>query len=251
MQEKKIHIGKHEVFYKEFGNTDKPVLVILHGWGGSSVSWINFSKFLEKTFHIFIPDLPGFGKTEIGETFTLEKYAELVESFVQKLQIGEYILWGHSNGGAIASVVAHRNNTQIKKMVLNNSAGIRNDKKRGLKRKILGMLSFGRNFPGYKFIRPYFHRLIGAQDYTQAEKNEYLRDTYKNMIQSDLQDVFPLIQVPVLMLWGSADTYTPVSDAYTIKRLIPDVKLKIVDGERHGIHLHAPEKLKQYFLENI
>ena len=249
---KEIHtkIGKHKVFYKEFGKKKDQTLLILHGWWGSSDSWITFAELLEKQwYHIIVPDLPGFGKTKIREVFTLEKYAEIVEELTQWLWLKDFILWWHSNGWAIATQLMLRKNIKIKKLVLNNSAGIRNDTKRGLKRKILEVVSFLKYIPGYHKIRPYFHKAIWAHDYADSEKNIYLSGSYQNMIQSDLQDIFPQITDRVLLIWWEQDSYTPLSDGRRIHELLPSSELVIIPGEKHGIHLHNPEILQEYFLK--
>ncbi len=251
MQEKSIQTWGHEVFYKEFGDKKNQSILILHGWWGSSDSWIKFSELLEENYHIIIPDLPGFWKTKIHETFTLEKYAESVEEMIWELGVTDIILWWHSNGWAIASMISGRKKIVIKKLVLNNSAGIRNDRRRWLKRKVLGVFSPLRHIPWYKIFRPYFHKLIGAQDYSKAEEDPYLAKTYQNMIASDLQEIFPQITDETLLIWGSEDSYTPLSDGKKMHELLQKSDLIVLQGQRHGIHLQDPKLLKNYFIKNI
>lgn len=245
-------IWNHKVFYREFGKKKNQTLLILHGWWGSSESWWIFAKLLEKEgYHVIIPDLPGFWKTEIHEVFTLEKYAEIIEELVSWLGLKKIILWWHSNGWAITTLIVSRNNIKIQKTVLNNSAGIRNDRKRWLKRKVLGLLSFLKHVPWYEKLRPYFHRVIGAHDYARVENNKYLLPTYYNMIESDLQEIFPHITNDILLIWWENDSYTPLSDGKKIHELLPNSDLITLTWQKHGIHHHAPEILRDTFLKHI
>ena len=251
LKERSIEIWKHELFYKEFGKKKNLALLILHGWWWSSDSWVQFSEQLEDNYYIIVPDLPGFGKTEMKDIFTLERYAKLIEEFTSELRLKDIFLMWHSNGWAIAIVTKSRKNIEIQRLILNNSAGIRRDTKRGIKRKILWTLSFLKHVPWYKKIRPYFHRAIGAQDYAKAEKNPYLSETYQNMIQSDLQDLYPKIEGEVVLIWWENDGYTPLSDGKKIESLLPNAKMIILSGEKHGIHLQNPKRLVDTFLDQV
>ena len=213
---------------------------------------MKFSEILEQSgYYIVVPDLPGFWKTEIHEVFTLEKYASIIEDFSKSLGLGSVTILWHSNGWAIATIIASRGNINLKKMVLNNSAGIRRDKKRGFKRRVLSSLLFMKHIPGFKVLRPYFHRAIWAQDYAAAEKTPYLSESYQNMIQSDLQEVYPKLDNEVLLIWGERDSYTPLPDGKRIESLLRNAKMVVLDGEKHGIHLQNPKRLGKVLIKNV
>jgi pimeloyl-ACP methyl ester carboxylesterase len=171
------------------------------------------------------------------------------------------ILWGHSNGWAISIKLANRNKIKILRLILNNSAWIRNDKKRSLKRKILNIISklikkinpspSGEVRWGLKKIRKLFYRAIGSHDYLNAEKNPKLKQTYLNMISSDLKEEIKNIKNHTLLIWWEKDNYTPVSDAYFMRKNIKNSKLIILDNETHWIHLKNPDRLVKTFLQNI
>ncbi len=256
MKQDSVSIGDTSIYYKSFGDTNSPKLFILHGWWGSSDSWVECATLLsDHGFHVIVPDLPGFWKTKLSRAFTLEDYADVVEQLVKKLKLNNILLWWHSNGGAIATKICHRNNIEVKHLVLNNSAGIRHDPKRNLKRIILWYLvkvgKLFKNIPGFSYVRNLFYRAIWSHDYLNAEKNKSLAQTYQNMIASDLQDVLPTIQTATTMIWWENDSYTPVSDAQKIDSLLLNSHLIILDWERHGIHLQNPTRLVDTFLKTL
>ena len=203
-----------KINYEDFISEDNiENIVILHGWWWSSQSWLVVWDILSKNwFNVYIPDLPGFWKTELKWIFDLEQYAEVVEQFIKELWLKNIILWWHSNWWAISIKIANRWNISISRLILNNSAWIRNDRKRSFKRKILNNLikplKILKNIPWFWKIREYFYKLIWWQDYLNAEKKPYLKETYLNMIKSDLKEEIWKIDLKTLLIWWINDTYT-------------------------------------------
>ena len=266
MQEQSVQLWEREIHYKSFENSHNfQTILILHGWWWKSDSWIEVWELLsDKWCNVIIPDLPWFGKTEITKNYTLEDYAETIEDFCEKLKLESFILWWHSNGWAISITLENRWNLHIERLVLNNSAWIRKDEKRSLKRKMLnsfaklvkkvlkklgtaGLLSLQKTSK----IRSLFYRFIWSQDYLEAEKNPLLKQTYLNMISSDLQEQIEDIDTDTLLVWWEKDSYTPESDAHLMRRLIKKSKIVVLDNETHWIHLKNPKRLVQTFIDNI
>ena len=256
MIEKQIQIWTSNIYYKEYLQQNIQTILILHGWWWSSESWKDVWEILSKNnFRVTIPDLPGFWKTKLNRVFTLEEYAIIIESFIQKLWLENIIVWGHSNGWAISIKLVNRWKITIQKLILNNSAWIRNDRKRSLKKQILWNLikpfKILRNIPWINKFRNIFYKLIWNQDYLDVEKNPKLKQTYLNMISSDLKNEIEKIDIDTLLIWWEKDTYTPLSDGYFMRKNIKKSKMCILDNETHGIHLKNPKRLVNVFLENI
>ena len=246
-----------EINYEDFIDVEnKETIVILHWWGWSSQSWLTVWDLLSKNgFNTIIPDLPGFWKTKLEKVFDLDEYVLVIEEFIKELWLKKIILWWHSNWWAISIKIAEREKIDISRLILNNSAWIRNDKRRWLKRKIINLIikpfKFLKNAPWYTKIRELFYRIIWWQDYLEAEKNSFLKKTYVNMIKSDLKDIIPNINLNTLLIWWKNDTYTPLSDWIYMRKTIKNSKMIILDNEKHWIHLTSPKKLVDTFLKNI
>ncbi len=257
MQEQFLKVWDLDVNYKHFQKeNNKETILILHWWWGKSNSWLHVWELLsEKWFNIIIPDLPWFWKTEITKVYTLEDYAECIEEFCKKLNLGEIILWWHSNWWAISITLENKKALKIEKLILNNSAGIRHDAKRTVKRKILNALAkklkFLKKIKILQKLRNLFYRAIWSQDYLEAEKNPFLKQTYLNMISVDLQEKIKKIETVTLLIWGEKDTYTPLKDANIMKNTIKKSKLIVLENETHGIHLKNPKRLVDTFVNNI
>lgn len=248
----------------EYQNPNSDIILILHGWQGASSSWTNVWKILnEKWFHVIIPDIPCASKiTKCNDIYNLDDYAEIIENFVKdlkekhkELNFENLILWGHSNWWAIAIKLANRKKIKILRLILNNSAWIRNDRKRSFKRKIFNNLirplKLLKNIKWFKKLREVFYKVIWSHDYLKAEQNPNLKQTYLNMISSDLKDEIKNINNHTLLIWWEKDNYTPISDAYFMRNNIKNSKLLILDNETHWIHLKNPNRLVDTFLQNI
>ena len=78
----------------------------------------------------------------------------------------------------------------------------------------------------------------GSSDYASA--SPMMRRILSRVVNEDLTDRLPLVKVPVLLVWGENDTATPLSDARTMERLIPDAGLVSFPGCGHYSFLDNP-----------
>ena len=62
---KKIKIDQLDIFYREAGPKDAPVILLMHGFPSSSFMFRNLINELKDRYHIIAPDYPGFGHSSI------------------------------------------------------------------------------------------------------------------------------------------------------------------------------------------
>ncbi len=266
MKKNYLKINKRELSYEIFEskNSNSDVILILHGWQASSSSWTQVWDLLNQSgYNVIIPDIPCASKnTKCNEIFTLDDYAEVIENFIKNIKykykninFDNLIIWGHSNWWAISIKLVNRKKVNILRLVLNNSSGIRNDKKRSFKRKLLSFLikpiKLLKTIKWFWKLRELFYRVIWSQDYLKAEQNPKLKQTYLNMISSDLKEEIKKIEDFTLLIWWEKDTYTPISDAYFMRENIKKSKLIILNNQTHWIHLKNPKILVETFLNNV
>jgi pimeloyl-ACP methyl ester carboxylesterase len=248
-----------EVFYEDFKSIkNNETILILHWWWWNSQSWLHVWELLfNNWYNVIIPDLPWFGNTKLNKILELDDYASIVENFIINQKLDNIILWWHSNGWAIAIKIANRNKINIKRLILNNSAWIRNDSKRSIKRKIFNKISvllkniLPKNNNFIKKLRIYYYKAIWSYDYIEAEKSPIMKQTYLNMISSDLKTEINKIKQNTLLIWWKNDTYTPISDGMYMRQHIKKSKMIIIENEKHWIHIASPEKLVNNFLKNL
>lgn len=129
---KDIQIESHSLYMHTDKNAD--VLVLIHGFAGSSLSFKDLFDDLSEHYNILAIDLPGFGRSHTNRSFeeisnvyennTSEFHKESVIELLRILGIdnNNIILTGHSYGGYVSIKVAK--DLIPKKLVLMCPAGI-------------------------------------------------------------------------------------------------------------------------------
>lgn len=88
-------------FFREEGG-GRPV-VFLHGFCETHEIWKDFIAPISVHHRVITPDLPGFGKSEIGgDSFTIDQVADVMSDWLIENRIHESIVIGHSLGGYVA-----------------------------------------------------------------------------------------------------------------------------------------------------
>jgi len=88
--------------YMQYGDSHNPLFVFLHGGGVSGYMWEEQVKYFSKSFHCIVPDLPGQGKSQFDEPFTISKSSTLINDLIVQLA-GEkkVIVTGFSLGAQV------------------------------------------------------------------------------------------------------------------------------------------------------
>lgn len=252
VKERVTKVNNILVNYKIAGNGQP--LLILHGWGGSSNSWLNVLEHLKNDFLILCPDLPGFGKTNPPQQpWSLLDYTHFVKKFVLEFNLKEVFLLGHSFGGRIAIKFSVLWPEMVKKLILCSSAGIKQKLK--IKQKIIFFLSLIGNAifsqsPLKNFqhkARNLFYIFLRDSDYIKA--TGVMRETLKNILAEDLSSDLEKINSPTLIIWGEKDNIVPLKLAFLFKEKIKNSQLKILPKVKHSPHLEDAEKLSKIILD--
>lgn len=251
MQQKDIIIDGLRVRYYQSDIAEPTrTLLFLHGWQSEA---LHFHNVLRECQSFVAIDLPGFGKSERPKgIWSVGDYANFLKAFLEKLSLQSPILAGHSFGGSIIiKYMAHGG--EARKIILIDSSGIR---KKGI--KMFGYKVVAKTFnlilslPGLSLIkqraRRRFYKAIDSEDYIQAGE---MVGIYKKVIREDLQADMPKIKTDTVLIWGSGDTATPISQAKTMHKLIPDSQLHIIERAGHFPFIDQPEQFKQIFLKEL
>jgi pimeloyl-ACP methyl ester carboxylesterase len=100
----------------------KPVMVFLHGWGGSARYWESTARALSDRFDCLLYDLPGFGRSPLSslalENYELETYADDLAAFLDALGLEKVYLNAHSMGASIATLFLNRYGERVDRAIL-------------------------------------------------------------------------------------------------------------------------------------
>lgn len=221
-------------------------VLFLHGWGSNITLFDSLMKTVARKYKAVALDMPGFGKSdEPGEPWCVDDYLHFVEAFLDELHLRPKVLIGHSFGGRLMiKALSSGAMPSVEKAVFIDSAGIKPEKTFE-QRLSLAMYKTGKFVLELKPIKSMFPGALeklrskrGSADYKSA--TPVMRQTLVRVVNEDLTSLLSKINVPSLLIWGTADTATPISDGEAFERLIPDAGLVRIQGADHYSFLRDP-----------
>lgn len=243
-----IKIGNTNIHYEATGPEDGAPVILMHGWGCDLTTVDSIRKCLDDRMRVYDIDLPGHGKSdEPDAVWGVEKFTETIEEFISRLGIKDPALIGHSFGGRIAILLSSRNR-DIPKIVLVDAAGIKPSRSLKYYLKVYSFKAVKKLAPailGKKTAQKLIDSMrnkAGSADYRNSSPT--MRAVMSRCVNEDLKSVMPDIKASALLIWGENDTATPVKDAKTMERLIPDAGLVVFPGCGHYSFLDNPRQFK-------
>ncbi|RSL30107.1 alpha/beta hydrolase [Salibacterium salarium] len=223
-------------------------IMLLHGWGVDMQAFAPVHKALEKHFRVWSIDFPGFGNSEEPpEPWTVGNYTDFFGLLLEKLQINQPILVGHSFGGRVS--IKYASAHPVRKVILVDSAGIKPKRKPKYYVKVYTYKAF-KNLLNMPILNRYKDTILtkvkgklGSADYKNV--SGIMQQTMVKVVNEDLRHHLPHIKVPTLLVWGENDEATPVEDGRLMEQMIPDGGLVVLNNAGHYSYL---DKLNQFLL---
>lgn len=249
--------GGIRMHYRDLGNPNMPVIVLVHGLGGSSFSWTGWNEVLGETYRILEVDLPGHGLTRAPTKWSpsIEAYSDTLNAFTKQLNMGRVTLVGTSLGGYVAWTYAVREPDSVAALVLADAAGWPPDKDHKTP-AILALLRFPPLLDAISQIdvtnrfrsalRSAYADPMKVDDAMVRRYSEFARapghrriifattagvDSYTPATKERLAT----IRVPTLILHGAHDNRIPVSDAGRFRDSIAGSELIVHPEAGHAL----------------
>lgn len=242
LTKEKLVIKEQLVNYYQFSDKGDKTLIFLHGWRASGLIWNEIGQKLaaREDFSIFALDLPGFGDSSLpNKPFTVSDYGGIVAGFIEKYNFKNVTLIGHSFGGRIGIKLAASEAEKIKKLILVDSAGLKENSFSLKTKKFAAKIA-------KPFFKPKFMQQAKEKIYEKFNEDylatSELKETYLNVVSEDLESYLSKISQPTLIIWGDEDKETPLKMAEVMSKLIPNSKLVIFSGAGHFSFHQEPEK---------
>jgi pimeloyl-ACP methyl ester carboxylesterase len=113
-----------EVFYREAGPSDAPVLLLLHGYPTSSHMFRDLIPLLANDYRVIAPDLPGFGQTKAPPRgtfdYSFDHLAQIVIGFTNALNLNKYALYVFDYGAPTGFRVAAAHPERVTAIISQN-----------------------------------------------------------------------------------------------------------------------------------
>jgi pimeloyl-ACP methyl ester carboxylesterase len=251
MQFKFTNVTNYKVRYAESGNSMKNVLFI-HGLGGSAESWKHNTDEFARYFHVFAPDLIGFGHSDKPKIrYTMGNFIDFLSAFMDVVGIKSADVIGSSMGGQIAAEFVIKHKDRVEKLVLVSPAGVPPREFKGTRelKQYMGIFKAKNVDDVRKALTP-----VDADQSTVSE--DYVRNVYAYVKMDGAERAFMSslkesaaaprlvkrlrrIKAKTLVVWGKDDRLIPVK--YCVPFLaMQNCRMVLLEGVGHRPHFERP-----------
>jgi len=230
MGERRIVVQGLDVHVAVGGAGDPVVLV--HGFGVSGTYMLPLARSLEDRFSVFVPDLPGYGRSESPSApLGVGALAEALVGCLDALELERPVLVANSLGCQVVTELAVRRPDRAGPLVLIGPT-IDPDR-RGARRQLLaGVSDLAREPLSLVAVAAHDDAVMGLRA---------LLATARSALADRIEDRLALIEQPVLVVRGERDPFVSEAWAERVARLLPDARLAVVPGAPHAVHYARPD----------
>jgi pimeloyl-ACP methyl ester carboxylesterase len=265
-----IRIGEIDLFYREAGAKDAPVLLLLHGFPTSSNMFRNLIPRLAASFRIIAPDYPGYGFSSMPDrksfAYTFENMTNLVEELTKQLGLNKYAMYVMDYGAPIGYRLAIRHPEKVSGLIVQNGnayeEGLREfwdpikkcwNEPTAENRAALEYLTkadatkwqYENGVSDKTLVDPTTYTLdqVGLDRPGNADiQLDMLYDYRTNVpLYPQFQEFFRKYQPPMLITWGKNDFIFPPEGATPYKRDLPKVETHLLEGGHFLLETHGEE----------
>jgi pimeloyl-ACP methyl ester carboxylesterase len=268
--------GEMTVHFRKQGQG--PALLLIHGLMTSSYSWRYLLAPLSNHFTLYMPDLPGAGRSTKVRSVSYEpkNLARWVLEFQEAVAIKGCPIIGNSLGGYLAMHLALMSPKAMSRLINIHSPAFATFKMRALhlvlrprfvKKLLLRLVSKAPKRWAHKNVHYYdesIKSLEEAKEYGRPLEDpegaacfvDYLYDTlaprsFKHLIYvlSQAKQMGVDFPVPLLLIYARTDPMVPPQTGEKLYRLIPSAKLLWLDKSSHFAHVDSTEALVEPILD--
>jgi pimeloyl-ACP methyl ester carboxylesterase len=207
-------------------------VVLLHGYGVSGTYMLPLARSLASSFSVFVPDLPGFGRSEqpttpLGIADLASALADLLDA--AELQCPAFV--ANSMGCQVVTELAVRRPGRVGPIVLIGPTV--DPQRRTARRQLLDGLRDAAREPGSLLART-------ACDDVRFGVAALLA-TARSALADRIEERLPLITQPALVVRGEKDGFVGQTWAETAAALLPRGRLVVIPGQPHAVHYTRPD----------
>ncbi|MDB5134083.1 MAG: alpha/beta fold hydrolase [Mucilaginibacter sp.] len=258
------------IFYREAGPKDAPLVLLLHGYPTSSHMFRNLIPILSEQYHVIAPDLPGFGFSDKPDhqdfSYTFDNLTKHIQGFIDQLELKRFAIYVFDYGAPVGYRIAVANPEKITGIITQNG----NAYLEGLSenwnpiqkywaepteenRTALKMMVEEGTTKWQYFTGVADETLVAPESYTldqhfldQPGNVEIQLDLFKDYASNValypvFQQYFRDSQPALLAAWGDKDPFFLPPGAEAFKRDIPGATVKFFDTGHFALETHVNE----------
>jgi pimeloyl-ACP methyl ester carboxylesterase len=254
-----VDIDGARLHIQDYGASGKPPMLCVHG-GGANAHWYDFvADGFNTDYHVRGIDLRGHGDSDWDTSdppnYSYAHQAADIDALTKKLDLRDFVLIGHSMGGAICSMYAATYPGRVKALVIVDSNLIMSPERIASfqavadrpAREYATQEEFIANYrvrPGGSTARPdavrYIARHSGRRFDDGLWRHTVDRRTNSNRQLFDSLALWEKIKIPALLMKGADSTRMTLEAIAQIQERAPQVKMTLVPDAEHHITLDNP-----------
>ena len=236
-------------------------LLLIHG---GTARWNTFETILSdlgKVAHVYAVDLRGHGLSgRKNQNYRLRDYVEDMTIFLKKCITKPSLIFGHSLGGMIALMIAAKHPLLVKGVIIGDAPLTREVLKEGsneltkwrdkiqyyhmnqIETKTAKETDFKSSNTRKRLINEIMTNLTYMDPDVLTAMIDRFEDTYAGY---KVEDLFPRIQCPMLLLQGNPKLGGVISDKEAQKalKMSPNLQHKKIKNAGHTLHLEDKEEV--------
>ncbi|MBU6425535.1 MAG: alpha/beta fold hydrolase [Rhodospirillales bacterium] len=258
------------IFYREAGHRDAPVLLLLHGFPSSSHQYRGLIGKLSDKYRVIAPDLPGFGFSDAPEAkafgYSFDHIAEVIGGFVETIGLTRYAIYVFDYGAPtgfrlamahperVTAIISQNGNAYVEglsdgwnpiRAYWENASAENRDNLRAFLSADTTKFQYQHGESDISLIAPESYTLDqlvldrpGSDD-IQLD----LFGDYKSNLAAypQFQDYFRTHRPPFLAVWGKNDPFFLPPGAEAFRRDIPDAEIHFLDAGHFILETHLDE----------
>ncbi|GAB2481742.1 alpha/beta fold hydrolase [Nocardiopsis aegyptia] len=236
-------------------------IVLCHGTPFSSYVWRAVARALAQTHEVYVWDMPGYGTSEQfeGQDVSLAAQGRVFTELLAHWGLNRPTVFAHDFGGAVSLRAHLLHGVPYRRLALVDVVALRP----------WGSPSFrhlGEHAEVFAALPEGLHRAL-VEEYVSSVSPrglhpEVLREVvapwtgetgqaafYRQIAQAtprdtdEFHDRLGTIEVPVLVCWGTEDSWIPAAKAHELGALIPGARVRLIEGAGHLVQEDAPAEL--------
>lgn len=254
-----------------------PALLLIHGIGDSSRTWVPLMRRLGRRFTVLAPDLLGHGDSDKPRAdYSVAAYANGMRDLMEVLGIDRATIVGHSLGGGVAGQIAYQYPDRCERLVLVATGGVGRDVAPILRIAAAPFAEFAippLQLPPGRLAGRLLLRTLAALGTDIGRDSEDLRQVFENLPDGSARSAFTRTlrsvvdwrgqvvtmldrcylteAVPVQLIWGAHDAVIPVAHAHAAHEAMPHSRLSIFPDAGHFPHHADPDRFVSELFEFV
>ncbi len=267
-----VKVDGLDIFYREAGPKDGPVILLLHGFPASSFMYRDLIPALATRYRVIAPDYPGFGYSSAPPpadfTYSFDRLADVMDGFTAKLGLTRYALYMQDFGGPVGFRLASRHPDRVSHLIVQNANAYDEGLPDSFWAPVRGLWAAptAENFDRIRDAAMsdaalewnYTH---GVRDPSRVNPDSWMlqrallaRPGNKDAMLALLYDYrtnpaqypawhryFRVHRPPTLLVWGQNDVIFPATGARAYLTDLPDAELHLLDTGHFALEDKAGE----------